>query len=116
MREFAYVFIMVFMLGTLALFSGVSTPTSAFIANLPPQWDFATADFAVDGELRLDLNSAFFDPDFDPLAFSVSAEPGVYAVVDGDELVVRVADEATVTVTASDGKSVVSKDILVRSR
>lgn len=115
-REFAYVFVLVLMLGTLALFSGVSTPTSAFVANLPPQWDFTTSEFSVDDELRLDLSTAFFDPDFDPLAFGVSAPDGVYAVVEGDTLVVRLSGEATVTLTASDGKAIVSKNIQVSSR
>jgi len=101
------------MLGLLGSLSSLSTPTTAFVANLPPQWDFPTDVFSVKGELRIDLNKAFFDPDFDSLAFSVDAGPGVLAVVEGDELVVKVGTQGELTVTASDGKARVSKQLFV---
>lgn len=102
------------MLGVLAAFSSVSTPTSAFVANLPPQWDFSTDEFVINGELRVDLNDAFFDPDYDSLAFSVVAGPGVQAFIEGDVLVVRAVSAGEVKVTASDGKALVTKTLVVR--
>jgi len=105
---------MLLMLSVLAGFSSMTTPTSAFVANLPPQWDFPTTSFSVDGStFELSLEDAFFDPDGDPLSFSVAPSAGVSAGVYNDILVAYVDQSSTITITASDGKYLVSKKITI---
>ena len=114
MKEVWYLSVILLMLGVLAGFSSVTTPTGAFAGNLPPQWDFPTSDFSTDGSrLNLDLNDAFFDPDGDPLSFSVSPSAGVGAGLNGDVLVVIAEKDGQVSITASDGKMQISKTITV---
>ena len=114
MKEVWYLSVVLLMLGVLAGFSSVTTPTGAFAGNLPPQWDFPTAEFSTDGSrLNLDLSDAFFDPDGDPLSFSVSPSAGVGAGLNGDVLVILAEKDGQVTITASDGKMQVSKTIAV---
>ncbi len=115
MKEVWYLSVILLMLGVLAGFSSVTTPTGAFAGNLPPQWDFPTSDFSTNGNrLNLDLNAAFFDPDGDPLSFSVSPSPGVGAGLSGDVLIIITEKDGQVSITASDGKMQVSKTINVR--
>ena len=111
MKELWYLILVVLMLTFLASFSSLVTPTSAFIANLPPQWDYPTTEFAVNDRLELDLTQAFFDPDADPLSFSVSPGPGVSAGVYGDNLIVLGQGELIITV--SDGQHLVSQKIIL---
>jgi len=114
MKEAWYLSIVLLMLGILAGFSSVMTPTGAFAGNLPPQWDFSTTEFSTDGSaLNLDLTAAFFDPDGDPLSFSVSPSPGISAGIAGDNLVVMADNDGKVTITASDGKLQVAKTISI---
>lgn len=87
------------------------TPTGAFASNLPPRWDYPAEDFSYDESFSLDLNSAFFDPDADPLSFSVSPSEGLTAGL-YDNMLVALGD-GQVVVTASDGHSVVSKTIKI---
>jgi len=115
MKELWYLIVMLLMLGVLAGFSNMSTPTGAFAANLPPKWDYPSTVFIADGErFELNLEDAFFDPDDDPLSFGVSPGKGVSAGVQGDTLVVLVKEGGTVKITASDGKSIVSQTITVK--
>ncbi|MBW2969574.1 hypothetical protein KY309_00560 [Candidatus Woesearchaeota archaeon] len=106
MKELWYVVLLGLALGVFATFASM-TPTGAFSVNLPPQWDNPSSEFAVGSSFSLNLAESFFDPDGDPLSFSVSPGEGVSAGVYGDVLVVM--GEGQVTVTASDGHSVVSK-------
>jgi len=114
-KEFWYFVLVMLMLGILAGFIGMSSPTGAVVINFPPKWDFPTTEFVIDGVLELDLNKAFFDSDGDPLAFSVSPGPGVSAGVEGDLLIVYAESEGELMVTASDGSALVSQKIIVRS-
>lgn len=95
------------MLAVLGGLVSVSSPTTAFVANIPPQWDYPTSEFS--GSVDIDLADAFFDPDGDPLAFSVAPGQGVFASVQGDRL--SASGVGTAVVSASDGKAVVSKRI-----
>jgi len=114
MKELWFVAAVLLMLGVLAGFSGMQSPSSSIVVNLPPQWDFPTTEFPSDESgLELDLKQAFFDPDGDPLSFSVSPGPGVTAGVYGEMLAVVVEDRGEVTITVSDGKSLISKKITV---
>ncbi|VVB81721.1 Uncharacterised protein [uncultured archaeon] len=110
MKELWYFVLMVLMLGVLACFTSM-TPTGAFVANLPPKWDYPTDEFSYDESFSLDLNTAFFDPDGNPLSFSVSPSEGFTAGLYDNVLVAL--GEGQVTITASDGNSVVSKTIKV---
>jgi len=116
MKEMWYFVAVMWMLAILASFSNMSSPTSAFAANLPPQWDFPTTEFTTDGRLSVNLADAFFDADGDPLSFSVSPGTGVSAGLQGDILVVMVDQQGEVTVTASDGQNLVSQRITVLRR
>jgi hypothetical protein len=117
MKELWYVITVLLMLGVLAGFSSLTTPTSAFVANLPPQWDFPTTEFPTGGsQVNVDLKTAFFDPDGDPLSFSVSPGAGVTAGVYDDVLVASVEERGEIIVTASDGKNMVSQRITVYRR
>ncbi len=114
MKELWYFVLMILMLSILAGFSSMTTPTSAFVANLPPQWGFPTTEFKIDGtQFELELEDAFFDPDGDPLSFSISPGAGVSAGVYGDKLVVLTDSSGSVTITVSDGKSLVSQQIRI---
>lgn len=111
MKEVWYLSVILLMLGVLAGFSSVMTPTGAFAGNLPPQWDFPTSDFSTNGKLEIDLNNAFFDPDADPLSFSVSPSEGVSAGMSGDKLIVMAERGGDIVITASDGKMQVAQTI-----
>jgi hypothetical protein len=111
MKEVWYLSVILLMLGVLAGFSNVMTPTGAFASNLPPKWDFPTTDFSTDSRLEIDLNSAFFDPDADPLSFSVSPGEGVSAGLSGDTLIVIAEQSGEIVITASDGKMQVAQSI-----
>jgi len=113
MKELWYLSTMLLMLGVLAGFASMTTPTSAFFANIPPQWDFPTNDFSTNDRLILDLDKAFFDPDGDPLSYSVSPTAGISAGVDGDKLLIYAEQDGQVTITASDGKVLVSQTIAI---
>lgn len=113
MKEVWYLSVILLMLGVLAGFSSVMTPTGAFASNLPPKWDFPTADFSTDGKLEIDLNSAFFDPDADALSFSVSPSAGVSAGLSGDKLIVMAEQSGEIIITASDGKMQVAQTITI---
>ena len=116
MKELWYFVAVMLLLAVLASFANMSSPTSAFAANLPPKWDFPTTEFSTDGRLSLNLADAFFDPDGDPLSFSVSPGPGVSAGLQGDVLVVIAEQQGELTVTASDGQNLVSQRIIVLRR
>ncbi len=110
MKETWYFVTILLVLGVFASFASM-TPTGAFIVNLPPSWDYPASEFSVDDSLNLKLDDAFFDPDGDSLSYSVSASPGVNAgIYDG---VLVVFGEGQVTVTATDGHTVVSKVLKV---
>ncbi len=114
MKEVWYFVLIILMLSFLASFSTMTTPTGAFVANLPPQWDYPTSEFTVEGErLTVKLEDAFFDPDDDPLSFSVSPSEGLSAGVYGDVLIVMADGDGSVVVAASDGQSVVSKTLKI---
>jgi len=114
MKEIWYFVSIVLMLGVLASFSTMTTPTGSFVANLPPQWDYPASEFALEGgRLTVNLDDAFFDPDGDPLSFSVSPSVGLSAGVYGDVLIVLADGDGSVVVTASDGQSVVSKTLKI---
>jgi len=117
MREFWMIVGILLSLGLIAGFSSL-TPTAAFIANLPPKYDFGTTDFLVDDQLSLSLSEAFFDPDGDALAFSVKPSPDVSAGVFGDNLIVIVTPNSVneIEVIASDGRQQTTQVITVRSR
>ena len=110
MKEVWYFVLVVLMLGVFASFASM-TPTGAFVANLPPSWDYPATEFSVDESLKLDLNTAFFDPDGDSLSFSISPAPGVSAGIYDDVLVV--VGEGQLAVTATDGHTVVSQTVKV---
>ncbi len=116
MKELWYFVSVMLMLVVLASFADMSSPSGSFATNLPPSWDFPTSEFTVDGELRIDLATAFFDPDGDVLSFSVSPGPGVSAGLQGDTLVAFVENQGDVTITASDGQNLVSQKISIISR
>ena len=109
MKEVWYFVMVALLLGILATFASM-TPTGAFVVNLPPSWDYPADEFD-DDSLSLNLSQAFFDPDGDPLSYSVSPSPGLSAGVYGEMLVVMGSGE--LTVTASDGHTVVSKTLKV---
>ena len=111
MKELWHLVLILLMLGVLAGFASMSTPTGAFAVNLPPQWDYPTTEFMVDDRLELNLDKAFFDPDGDPLSFSVTPGAGTTAGVYGDKIVVMGTGE--VTISASDGQDLVSKKITI---
>jgi hypothetical protein len=113
MKELWYFVSVMLMLSVLASFASMSSPTTAFAANLPPQWDFPTTEFTTDGRLTVNLADAFFDPDGDVLSFSVSPSSGVSAGLQGDVLVVLAERSGDVTVTASDGQNLVSQRLVV---
>ena len=110
MKEIWYMVLVLLMLSLLASLANLSSPTGAMIINLPPQWDYPTTEFT-GRELELDLNTAFFDPDGDPISFSVSPGVGISAGVVGDTLLVQ--GTGIVTVVASDGKNLVPMLITV---
>ena len=116
MKELWYFVSVVLLLSILACFANMSSPTSAFAANLPPEWDFPTTEFSTDGSLSLNLAEAFFDPDGDALSFSVSPGPGVSAGLQGDILMVFIEQDSYVTVTASDGQNLVSEKLVIVMR
>ena len=116
MKELWYFVSVMLLLAVLASFANMSSPTSAFATNLPPQWDFPTTEFTTDGRLSLNLAGAFFDADGDVLSFSVSPGPGVSAGLQGDVLIVLVERRGEVTITASDGQNLVSQKITVAGR
>ncbi len=116
MKELWYFVSVMLMLAILASLANMSSPTSAFATNLPPQWDFPTSEFTADGQLSVDLDDAFFDPDGDMLSFSVSPGAGVSAGLQGDTLVVMAERRGEVTITASDGQNLVSQKIVVIPR
>lgn len=114
MKEVWYFSVMLLMLGILAGFSNLVTPTSAFAANIPPQWDFPDKEFTTEGNFELDLNDAFFDPDGDALSFSVSPSQGISAGVYDDSLVIIAEQDGSIEITASDGKVQVSQTIRIK--
>jgi len=116
MKELWYFVSVMLMLAVFAGLADMSSPSGAFATNLPPAWDFPTSEFSTDNELRIDLSTAFFDPDGDVLSFSVSPGTGVSAGLQGDTLVVFVEDSGDVTITASDGQNLVSQKISVIHR
>ncbi len=99
--------VMMILLVILTGFVSSSQPTGAFVANLPPSWDYTTDSFS--SPVEIDLERAFFDADGDSLAFSVSADPGVSAEMSGN--VVSLSGQGSAVLTASDGQFMVSKTI-----
>lgn len=114
MKEFVYIGIMVIMLTMLAGFISTSTPTSAFVANLPPQWRFITDELSGSSMVNVDLKEMFFDPDGDALSFAIRPEEGVSAYLNGDVLSAK--GVGFLIVSASDGKAVVSKRLTISTR
>lgn len=115
MRKFWFAVIVVLMLGVMAGLYDRPNVTGQFIANLPPEYDYPTAEFSVDDSFELDLNDAFFDPDGSALSFSVESDESVAAGLRGSRLVVQVFDEGSVYVTASDGNYQVVKRLRFRT-
>jgi len=110
MREVWPFAVMMVLLVILTGFVSSSQPTGAFVANLPPSWDYTTDSFS--SPVEIDLERAFFDADADSLAFSVSADPGVSAEMSGN--VVSLSGQGSAVLTASDGQFMVSKTITVK--
>lgn len=109
MKEMWPFAVMMVLLVILTGFVSSSQPTGAFIANLPPSWDYASDEFS--SPVQIDLNRAFFDADGDNLAFSVSADPSVNVEFSGN--IVSIDGSGEVTLTASDGIVLVSKTIKI---
>lgn len=101
--------VMMVLLVVLTTLVSSSKPTGAFVANLPPSWDYTTDEF--ESPVTIDLNRAFFDADRDSLAFSVVTEGGVNAELSGDVVVLEGAGDAVLS--ASDGKVLVSKRVKI---
>lgn len=95
------------MLSLLAGLSNMVAPSGAVVGNLPPRWDLGTVEFT--SQARIDLQSAFFDPDGDALSFGIEATKGATAFIDGQTLVAN--GKGSIIVSASDGKSLVSREI-----
>lgn len=102
--------VMMVLLVILTGFVSSSQPTGAFVANLPPSWDYTADSFSSPAEI--DLERAFFDADGDSLAFSVSAGDGVSAEMSGN--VVSLSGSGSAVLTASDGSFLVSKTITLK--
>lgn len=112
MREVYYLVVVVLMLGVLAGFSSLN-PTGAYASNLLPVWDYPSSELFADKELVVDLNKAFFDPDGDVLSFSVAPGKGISAGINSSMLVVLAESDGSIIISASDGKGVVSKKVMV---
>jgi len=110
MREVWPFAVMIILLVILTGFVSSSQPTGAFVANLPPSWDYATDSFQ--SPVQIDLERAFFDSDGDSLAFSVSTDPGVSAEMSGN--VVYLSGVGSAVLTASDGKFMVSRTVTLK--
>jgi hypothetical protein len=110
MREAWPFAVMMVLLVILTGFVSSSEPTGAFVANLPPSWDYTTDSFQ--SPVQIDLERAFFDADGNSLAFSVSTDPGVSAELSGN--VVSISGAGSVVLTASDGQFMVSKTITTK--
>lgn len=110
MREAWPFAVMMVLLVILTGFVSSSQPTGAFVANLPPSWDYTTDSFS--SPVEIDLERAFFDADADSLAFSISADPGVSAEMSGN--VVSLSGQGSAVLTASDGQFLVSKTIILK--
>lgn len=103
------------MLAILASLTNLTTPTSAFAANLPPRWEMPT-EYSTQDKIELNLDKAFFDPDGDPLSYSVTPSKGTSAGVYGNKLIAMPEQTSTITITASDGKNIVSQKITIYLR
>lgn len=112
MKEYWYFIAMMLTLGILAGFSGLSTPTGALIANIEPEWDFPTQDFN-GKDFTLDLSKAFFDADGDTMTYGAKATFGITTSVNGTKLHVKAQQSGTITLIATDGKSVTQQIINV---
>jgi len=114
MKELWYAITLLLLLGILAGLSNL-TPTSAVVANLPPQYDYPTSDIVThDGTATLDLNHAFFDPDADPLSFAAETEPGITAALYGNLLTIYATHSGEITLTASDGDTITTQHLHIR--
>jgi len=111
MRLFWFAIALLLVLGVLSGLYEEFSVTGSVVANLPPRWDYPTDDFT-NGKLTLDLHDAFYDPDSDPLAFSVESSESVAAGIKGNTLVAT--GDGTVWVTASDGNTQVLRRIRIR--
>lgn len=85
------------------------TPTGAFASNLPPKWELSQDEFS--SPAVIDLAQAFSDTDNDVLAFSVASDDTLVAQLNGDTLTLTGVGSAQIT--ASDGKVLVSKVVVV---
>lgn len=110
MREVWPFAVMMVLLVILTGLVSSSQPTGAFVANLPPSWDYTTDSFS--SPVTIDLERAFYDADGDSLAFSVSADPGVSADMSGN--IVSLSGQGSAVLTASDGRFMVSKTITLK--
>lgn len=85
------------------------TPTGAFASNLPPKWEMSQDEFS--SPAVIDLSRAFDDSDNDVLAFSVASDSSLNAELDGD--ILTLTGSGSAQITASDGKVLVSKVVVV---
>lgn len=109
MKELWYTAFVLLLIGILAGFTSIQ-PTGAFVLNLPPSWDLPTTDFSSEGTFELSLAKAFFDPDGNPLAFSVQSRDGSAKIAE-NKLVVE--NNGTYSLAASDGQLITTQDINV---
>lgn len=112
MRRFWFAIVVLLVLGFLTGIYERPSVTGEFMANMPPKWDFPADEFDVENEFSLDLDEAFFDPDGDPLSYSVRGSDDVAAGIKGTRLIVKVPQgESHVWVTATDGTAKVDRQL-----
>ncbi|RLE45889.1 hypothetical protein DRJ22_03375 [Candidatus Woesearchaeota archaeon] len=117
MNRIWFAIFVLLVLGIAAGFLSKTNPTNALVVNLPPVWDYAADVFFVDDVFTLNLNSAFYDPDGDSLAFSIHADENIVAGISGNELVAKLnSDSGEVLVSASDGISSVEHRIVLKKK
>ena len=112
MKEYWYFIAMMLTLGILAGFSGLATPTGALIANIEPTWDFPTQEFN-GKDFTIDLSKTFFDADGDSLSYGAKPSEGIHTSVNETMLHVTAQQSGTITILATDWKSVVQQVINV---
>lgn len=101
------------MLGILASLSSM-TPIGAFAANLAPVWDAPTTEYVAKGGLvSLDLSKSFFDPDGDPLQYTVSVSEPLTATIHEQLVVISAPQNGEAVVSASDGKTITLQKISI---
>lgn len=113
MKHLWYAIVLLLMLSILAGFSSM-TPTGAFAANMAPTWDAPTTHYTTEsGILEIDLSHAFFDPDGDPLQYTVSVAEPLSASINEHQLVIVAPSSGEAMLSASDGKTITLQKITI---